>query len=67
MFQRVDFQPLVIHHEAFDQVFLESLGGPLTELGASRRTNTITDRKDHGQAIVKHIAAYPTASFLLNL
>jgi hypothetical protein len=60
------FQALVVHNEAFNQVFLQRLGGPLAELCASRSEHDSRWRND-GQAIVKCVAIDLSLAFLLNL
>lgn len=40
------FEPLVVHREAFEEVFLEDGGGPATELDAPRRAHAVADGED---------------------
>jgi len=49
-------EPLVVHGEALDQILVQARSGPLAELRAAMATDTVTDRQNHGQAVVLNFA-----------
>ncbi len=46
------FQPSVIDRKALHQILAEPIGGPLPELGPSRRSHPIAYRQNHLQVVV---------------
>lgn len=59
-------QPLIVEHEAFDEVFLEPHGGPLAELGAAQGTHPVANGQDHFQTIVFNRACNASGAFRTN-
>jgi len=60
-------EPLVVHGEALEQVFAESGGGPLPELGASVTAHPVTDSQNGLQSIVAQLTGDLASPFLANL
>ena len=50
-------QPLVVHREALEQVFLEDGGSPATELDAARRAHAVADGEDGLEVVERDRAA----------
>gem|GEM_PF-6165587 len=61
------FQPLIVYHKTFDQIFLKRLGCPLTELCTPCGADAITNGENNGQTVVKSISTYFTSAFQSNL
>jgi len=59
-------QPLIVEHEAFDEILLEASRGPLAELGAARGTHPVTNGHDHFQTIVFDRACNASGAFRTN-
>ena len=45
------FEALVVHDEAFDEVFLEMGGRPLAELGAAKAADAVADGEDEVEVV----------------
>jgi hypothetical protein len=51
-------KPFIIQCKAFNQIFLQRLRRPDTELGASVQADPVSNRDDHIQAIVDYLAIF---------
>ena len=56
-------EALVVHGEAFDEVFAETCGGPLAELRAARCSYAVADGEDGGEAVVLNLAGDLACAF----